>query len=134
MSLDDTTSTPKKKYPSGAQNRKRRAERGFPLTPSERAKRNSDRVRQVRKARQERAEWINSIKLQCGCVDCGYNASPLALEFDHLPGKIKITEVSKMASGGYTHEDILNEIAKCDVVCANCHAIRTHQRRCISHV
>lgn len=46
------------------------------------------------------------------------------MQWDHLPGSAKIDEVSNMV-----REKILKEIAKCEPVCANCHCIRTYERR-----
>lgn len=66
------------------------------------------------------------IKTSRGCADCGYNENPVALDFDHVRG-VKLKPVSQMMSHGL--EDILREIDKCDVVCANCHRIRTYNRR-----
>lgn len=78
----------------------------------------------------EKREWVNAYKLQKGCIDCGYNAHPAALEFDHLPeyGPRQIT-VSKLATAFTSIKALLVEIAKCEVVCANCHNIRTENRR-----
>ena len=59
------------------------------------------------------------------CVDCG-ESDPVVLEFDHL--RDKIDNVSKMASLKRPWVVILAEIAKCDVVCANCHRRRTAVR------
>lgn len=72
-------------------------------------------------------EAIDQYKVDKGCVDCGYNKSPYALEFDHLPGTIKNNTVASLMYGGW--KTIWAEIKKCEVVCANCHAIRTHKRR-----
>jgi hypothetical protein len=55
------------------------------------------------------------------CVDCGIT-DPLVLEFDHLRDKA-FTIGHAMALKRW--EVILPEIAKCDVVCANCHRRRT---------
>ena len=65
-------------------------------------------------------------------MDCDYgegstNWHPDALELDHRPGTAKIKAVSEMH--GYSAERILEEINKCDVVCANCHRVRTAKRR-----
>lgn len=71
---------------------------------------------------------VGVLKLNMGgCVDCGFNGHPDALEFDHKPGFKKIHNVAHLAmrSWGVT----LEEIAKCDLVCANCHRIRTATRR-----
>lgn len=61
------------------------------------------------------------------CVDCG--ASDIrVLEFDHLPGFDKVMEVSRMIASGSGLERIFQEIAKCEVRCRNCHAIKTYER------
>lgn len=92
--------------------------------------------RDVRRAERTNAEnpyrlirqQVAEYKLSVGCVDCGYNAHPEALEFDHLPGADKITAVSKMYFTSRPDE-LWAEIAKCELVCANCHRIRTYNRR-----
>jgi hypothetical protein len=51
------------------------------------------------------------------------------MDFDHRPGVRKRGNISAMARDPrYTIEDIIAEIKKCDVVCANCHRTRTHTR------
>lgn len=72
-------------------------------------------------------EYIQGIKLSRGCADCGYREHPAALEFDHLPGHVKETRIATMAAGS-TKAKIDAEIAKCEVVCANCHRVRTARR------
>lgn len=59
------------------------------------------------------------------CVDCG-ETDPLVLEFDHLRDKS-----FEIAAGIIDHSwgRILAGIAKCEVVCANCHRRRTARRR-----
>ena len=76
----------------------------------------------------EKRAYIDAVKLAAGCADCGYNTSPYALEFDHRPGTQKIDKVSNLA-GCRSLAVVKAEIAKCDVVCSNCHAIRTAERR-----
>lgn len=61
------------------------------------------------------------------CVDCG-NADPTVLEFDHLDGKSKLHGVGRMIRCSCPWEEILSEIAKCEVVCCNCHSKRTAAR------
>jgi|ERR1035437_1403508 hypothetical protein len=70
---------------------------------------------------------VDAIKLDHGCVDCGYNQHPRALQFDHIRGE-KVENVSRMVLQALAWERIEAEIAKCEVVCANCHAIRTATR------
>jgi hypothetical protein len=62
-----------------------------------------------------------------GCVDCGYHKHPDALELDHRPGtKGKLTVASMMYRSWAT---IKKELSKCEVRCANCHAIKTFERK-----
>lgn len=51
------------------------------------------------------------------------------MELDHRQDTLKVGAVSNLVGGGCTDEKLLNEIAKCDVVCANCHRMRTYLRR-----
>lgn len=61
------------------------------------------------------------------CADCGKQYPPHAMDFDHLPGTVKFgnigTLVSRVGAGR-----VMEEVAKCEVVCAVCHRIRTHRR------
>lgn len=62
------------------------------------------------------------------CLDCGRTYPPYVMDFDHRDPKTKIAKVSTMVYKG--SESLLRaEIAKCDLICANCHRIRTHQRK-----
>lgn len=70
--------------------------------------------------------WLNEIKLSAGCADCGFNSHPAALDFDHRPGEVKDFNISNKTD--YDRDLVLAEIAKCDVVCSNCHRIRTATR------
>jgi len=57
------------------------------------------------------------------CVDCGEN-DPIVLEFDHLVRSEKKYTISSMMRD-FTWTQILVEIDKCEVRCANCHRRRT---------
>lgn len=63
--------------------------------------------------------WLEAFKLARGCIDCGYNKHPAALQFDHVHGKKK----RGMSFPGIC-KTMLVELSKCEVRCANCHAIR----------
>ncbi len=63
-----------------------------------------------------------------GCVECKNEFRPWVLQFDHVKGK-KLHNIADMIGQYLSEETILVEIAKCEVVCANCHADRTHRRR-----
>ena len=66
------------------------------------------------------------IKMAVGCADCGYKEHPVALDFDHRPGTEKLFTVAEGCRKPWAVVEA--EIAKCDVVCANCHRIRTWTR------
>lgn len=57
------------------------------------------------------------------CMDCGNNYPSVCMDFDHRDPKNKIAGVSTMVH--YKKSVILAEIAKCDLICSNCHRIRT---------
>lgn len=57
------------------------------------------------------------------CADCGIQYPYYVMQFDHVRGK-KMNMLSTMHLR-FGRLQILKEIAKCDVVCANCHAERT---------
>lgn len=86
-------------------------------------KRKHDRERKIK-----RTKTVQEIKLSRGCADCGYREHAEALEFDHLYGKV--AHVSGMRGNKWI--GVLEEIAKCDVVCANCHRVRTVRRRALT--
>lgn len=57
------------------------------------------------------------------CVDCG-ESDPIVLEFDHVRG-VKFKPISQMAGQGAGWRSVAEEIAKCEVRCANCHRRKT---------
>lgn len=67
-------------------------------------------------------EWIQSLKTD-PCKDCGQAYPPVAMDFDHVLGS-KVEGISNMAH--WTREAVFAEMAKCDLVCANCHRERTY--------
>lgn len=84
---------------------------------------------QVRKEilRAERTEYLFDYFAAHPCKDCG-ESDPVVLEFDHLDAATKSFNIG----AGLTYrawDSILEEIEKCEVVCANCHRRRTAQRR-----
>ncbi len=66
-------------------------------------------------------QWLSSIKSKSGCARCGHT-DPRALDFHHRDPFTKFTSVSCMVAC-YAKATIINEIAKCDVLCANCHRL-----------
>ena len=72
-------------------------------------------------------EIVDVIKSQ-PCTDCGECYPPYVMDFDHVRGQ-KAKDVARMVGGNYSVKRVLAEIAKCELVCSNCHRERTHQRR-----
>jgi hypothetical protein len=60
------------------------------------------------------------------CVDCG-ETNIIVLEFDHT-GDDKHFSISDAVRKGYSIKKVENEIAKCEVRCANCHRKKTYER------
>lgn len=60
------------------------------------------------------------------CADCGVEYPHYVMDLDHRPGVEKEFEISGKYWKG--RAAFLAELAKCDVVCANCHRVRTHTR------
>lgn len=107
----------KEKNPERARENWRRAEQN----------RDQDHRRErVRRVYRERAEQIRQAKDQ-PCVDCGVQYPYYVMQFDHRGEEPKRFALGRASARSWAA--CLAEIAKCDVVCANCHAERTHQRR-----
>ena len=63
------------------------------------------------------------------CADCGGEFPRVCMDFDHRDGVRKVGEVSALVLRTYAEAALVDEIRKCDVVCSNCHRIRTEARR-----
>ena len=87
-----------------------------------RPKRNEQKVAR----RKVHVEAVRAHKALFGYADCG-EGDPVVLELDHTEDN-KRDNVSDMISQGLGLASIMAEVQKCDVVCANCHRRRTHQR------
>jgi len=70
--------------------------------------------------RKERLDRLSAIKRASGCVTCG-EQDPICLDFHHRNPSEKIDSISKMANTKVAWSIIETELAKCSVICANCH-------------
>lgn len=94
--------------------------------------RDPERAREyARQAREKRWALLARIKLEAGCVDCGFNTHAEALDFDHREPSTK-DRTMDITGGVYALDRVMAEIAKCDVRCANCHRIKTRKERKMS--
>ena len=80
----------------------------------------------AKKNRIVKRKYIIELLKKSVCVDCG-NSDWRVLEFDHKDRKNKVFNIADSVS--YSIMKIQTEIDKCDIVCANCHNIRTIEQR-----
>ena len=78
----------------------------------------------------ELTKYVNELKTSTPCMDCGIKYPPFVMEFDHRGGEVKLNNVSELTRYG-SRKRIDAEIAKCDLVCANCHRVRTYKRHLV---
>ena len=74
------------------------------------------------KHRESRLDWLREIR-NVPCMDCGGRFPAVCMDFDHRPDEVKLFGI--MRNYELKKETLEAEIAKCDIVCANCHHIRT---------
>ncbi|MCL9971805.1 MAG: hypothetical protein NBV63_00105 [Candidatus Pacebacteria bacterium] len=85
----------------------------------------------VAKLKTKVAAFIMQRKLEGKCLDCGFEGrrAPFVLDFDHRNGLAdKKFAIGDWARSVLSIEKIKAEMSKCDLVCANCHRIRTYKR------
>lgn len=73
-------------------------------------------------------QHIESIKSDTPCHDCGIQYPPYIMDFDHVRGE-KRWNIGSQLQRASSLSDLQEEIDKCEIVCANCHRHRTHQRQ-----
>ena len=73
------------------------------------------------------AQYIRDLKEKSPCLDCKKTYPYYVMDFDHVRG-VKHKNVSELIST-LSKKKIDLEIAKCEIVCSNCHRIRTHMRK-----
>lgn len=96
-------------------NRHREAQRRF-------RERNPDYVNMKAAERYaRRRELVDGYK-RVPCADCGERYPTCCMDFDHVRGKKRFNIASGLSR---SNKALIQEIGKCDVVCANCHRIRT---------
>lgn len=79
---------------------------------------------QETKRREARVLKIRELKDK-PCVDCGGRFHFSAMQFDHVRG----TKSFNISRASRSVKNLMLEAEKCEVVCANCHAVRTYKRR-----
>lgn len=75
---------------------------------------------------------IRELKESTPCADCGEYYPFYVMQFDHLDRYVKRAAISRLSSSAW--ETVKDEMAKCVIVCANCHAFRTYYRTLGNHL
>ena len=83
----------------------------------------------TRKKHAEVIGYLHLLQEANPCKDCGHKYPWYVMEWDHVPerGKKKY-QIATLAHRGMTAPGLWKELSKCDLVCANCHSIRTYNR------
>ena len=79
------------------------------------------------KARKRNAAFVQEIKSKTPCMDCGKKYPYYVMQFDHIYEKNGA--VANLVRASVSIARLEQEIAGCEVVCANCHAERTYSRK-----
>jgi hypothetical protein len=82
----------------------------------------------VKNRRREIRQFIQEQKVGGVCKRCG-NADIRVLDFHHVDRGNKEASVDRMLKQGWSKERILQELAKCELLCANCHRIHHWEER-----
>ena len=94
-------------------------------------KNNSERTKQQQndfaKKQREQVKQVLDVLKGLPCTDCGNRFPPECMDFDHIENN-KFKGVAQLAKV-YNLAKVIDEVAKCELVCANCHRIRTRKRR-----
>ncbi len=81
----------------------------------------------MNRERRERGKaYVDELKRR-PCTDCGVCYPPSVMDFDHVRGE-KSLNLSELRTNRSAWSKLLEEIEKCELVCANCHRIRTKLR------
>ena len=94
---------------------------------------NADRAKQIARVsarnlahRAELKKYVWELKSN-PCTDCGNSYHPVVMDFDHVRGD-KSKDISLMVRSAVSLQKLKEEISKCELVCSNCHRIRTFTR------
>lgn len=86
-----------------------------------------NRVHRLKSHKQIRIDYILAEKQGKPCADCGGFFPPCCMDFDHIDPSTKYENINGLKTAKM--EILIAEIKKCELVCANCHRIRTTKRK-----
>lgn len=88
----------------------------------------ANREMYIEKAQQKRRklrEWLNDLKQASPCADCKISYPYYVMDFDHVG--VKNMEINRLINYG-SAKKLKEELQNCELVCSNCHRIRSHKR------
>jgi uncharacterized protein YifE (UPF0438 family) len=85
-------------------------------------------IAKINKNKRANRAWFTAYKKTLSCIECGEN-HPATLDFHHVEARKSKTKVNDLVSDGHARPRILEEIAKCVVLCSNCHRKHHHNER-----
>ena len=86
-----------------------------------------DFIDKARVRKEKLRDRIRKLREENPCVDCGKYYHYCQMDFDHIENKS--FEISRGVSElGKSWDSLKNEISKCELVCSNCHRLRTFKR------
>lgn len=86
------------------------------------------------KAGNIRRQYIQDYKMGKPCMDCEQSYPSVCMDFDHRDQATKRMQINELCAKRMSWKVINDELAKCDLVCSNCHRIRTDkQRKAVGH-
>jgi len=75
--------------------------------------------------------WFDQVRRESNCSRCGLSGEtcPWLLEYHHRVEGTKSTGVSHLVGNGYSKKRIEEEMAKCDILCSNCHRLHHYEEK-----
>jgi len=73
--------------------------------------------------RKKKREWMDGIKRDTPCAHCGKTYPPKVMDWHHRPEFDKSFEIAAAMAKNVPNEKIVEEIKKCELLCANCHRL-----------
>ncbi len=81
----------------------------------------------IKKQKDYLARYLKEFKEKNPCMDCKISYTFYMMDFDHVRGT-KQANVAELINT-LSKKRLDAEIAKCEIVCSNCHRVRTHMRK-----
>jgi hypothetical protein len=81
----------------------------------------------IKKQKEFLAQYLKDIKEKNPCMDCKISYPYYMMDFDHVRGT-KHSNVAELINT-LSKKRLDEEIAKCEIVCSNCHRARTYLRK-----